>query len=333
MTTQIEEEQQAKDFLKRAEIRTMKKDLLSLREADSLKERDKIVKIKTLEEQMQEQESALRKKEQEQAGKEKEQMEETLLKNVKEEKEAEKDIKNYAREEERQQIFMLELERLNFEKQMDMIDNEKDAAIKLEKNQLLIQIRGLQAKLNEILKEEQGLEGEQKLLTEKSQTTNVPSEKKSLEQRRAEMDGEIQEIEKRRWAVEKQIEDSENKIKEADKSSERLAVEKNGLRDKILGIDKSLRNIYSEIISRVEQQRRGETETQKVQKEAVAVIREKEKEDVRRRQWNPSTIPVPQKGMKKSFKNEEEQRKQFLRNVEQASQRGQDNMQQKSKIQ
>ena len=48
MATQAEETQ-AKEFLKRAEIRTMRKDLLSLREADSLKERDKIATIKTLE--------------------------------------------------------------------------------------------------------------------------------------------------------------------------------------------------------------------------------------------------------------------------------------------
>ena len=45
------EELQAKEFLKRAEIRTMKKDLMALRESDALKERDKIAKIKTLEEQ------------------------------------------------------------------------------------------------------------------------------------------------------------------------------------------------------------------------------------------------------------------------------------------
>ena len=46
------EELQAKEFLKRAEIRTMKKDLLALREVDALKERDKIAKLKTLEEQL-----------------------------------------------------------------------------------------------------------------------------------------------------------------------------------------------------------------------------------------------------------------------------------------
>ena len=46
MVTQ-DEEAQAKEFLKRAEIRTMKKDLRALREADALGERDKIAKIKT----------------------------------------------------------------------------------------------------------------------------------------------------------------------------------------------------------------------------------------------------------------------------------------------
>ena len=47
----VDEELQAKEFLKRAEIRTMRKDLQALREVDALKERDKIAKIKTLEEQ------------------------------------------------------------------------------------------------------------------------------------------------------------------------------------------------------------------------------------------------------------------------------------------
>ena len=50
------EELQVKEFLKRAEVKTMKKDLQALREVDALKERDKIAKIKTLEEQKLEQE-------------------------------------------------------------------------------------------------------------------------------------------------------------------------------------------------------------------------------------------------------------------------------------
>ena len=59
----VDEETQAKEFLKRAEIRTMRKDLRALREFDALKERDKIVKIKTLEEQRLEQAKKLAEKE------------------------------------------------------------------------------------------------------------------------------------------------------------------------------------------------------------------------------------------------------------------------------
>ena len=54
----VDEETQAKEFLKRAEIRTMRKDLLKLRESDALKERDKIAKIKTLDEQIEEKRKA-----------------------------------------------------------------------------------------------------------------------------------------------------------------------------------------------------------------------------------------------------------------------------------
>ena len=44
-------------------------------------------------------------------------MEEVLQKNEGQEKIAEKDLKNYATEQERQQIFLLESQRFGFEKQ------------------------------------------------------------------------------------------------------------------------------------------------------------------------------------------------------------------------
>ena len=115
MATQIEE-QQARDFLKRAEIKTMRKDLLKLREADSLKERDKIAQIKTLDEQRAEQQKKLEALELEKSKTEKSKREEVLRKNEHQEYEAEKDLKNYATEEERQQIFLFESQRVGFEK-------------------------------------------------------------------------------------------------------------------------------------------------------------------------------------------------------------------------
>ena len=94
MPTQTEQEQ-AKEFLKRAEIRTMKKDLSKLREDDSLKERDKIAHIKTLEEQQQEHQKQLEAQEQARQNAEKLGMQEVLQRNKKQEYKAEKDIKNY----------------------------------------------------------------------------------------------------------------------------------------------------------------------------------------------------------------------------------------------
>ncbi|MDP1993667.1 MAG: hypothetical protein Q8K40_00320, partial [Ignavibacteria bacterium] len=201
MVTEVEE-LQAKEFLKRAEIRTMKKDLRALREVDALKERDKIAKIKTLEEQKAEQVKQLQVKEAVKAAGEKAGLEEILTKNERQERIAEKDLKDYATEQERQQIFLLESQRLGFEKQIDAIDKEKDPALKLEKNKILLQKRDWQAKLNSILAEEKKLEDEQKFITEKQQTTTIASQRKSLEQTRWDLDKKIQDIEKKRWEAE-----------------------------------------------------------------------------------------------------------------------------------
>ena len=122
MATQAEETQ-AKEFLKRAEIRTMKKDLLSLREVDALKERDKIAHIKTLEEQQAEQQKKIQEKE----SLEKSKREDILQKNEGQERIAEKDLKNYASEQERQQIFLLESERLELAKSVFGMHHQRTA--------------------------------------------------------------------------------------------------------------------------------------------------------------------------------------------------------------
>ncbi|MCX6720963.1 MAG: hypothetical protein NTW11_04120 [Candidatus Staskawiczbacteria bacterium] len=339
-----DEEAQAKEFLKRAEIRTMKKDLAALREVDAVKERDKIVKIKTLEEQLAASASlnAQATVAETEKREDKEKMEQVLTKGEGQERIAEKDLKTYAMEEERQQIFLLESQRLGFEKQVDAIDKEKDPALKLEKNKLLLQKRDQQDKLNVILEQEKSLESEQKAIVEKEQTTTAPVEKKGLEQSRWDLDKKIQDIEKKRWAVEKEIEDVDAKLAQIDKSSEQLVFEKNGLRDKILGTDKSLREIYSVIMAREEEKRKGQTQEQVAQREALAKSRAEQKENVQRQQWTgastsapkiPLDIPVPtplRSKMAKSFQAEEEARKKFMQKVEQGSQ---GSAQQKSNIQ
>ena len=327
MVTQIEE-QQVKEFLKRAEVRTMKKDLRALRESDALKERDKIVQLKTLEEQLDAQKSQ-REKERAQTEAEKRARDEVLGRNAAQERIAEKDLKNYGTEEERQQIFLLESQRFEIEKQVDLIDKEKDPALKLEKNSLLIKLRDWQEKLNAILEDEKKLENEEKFLAEKEQASTIPGEKKGLETSRWDTEKKIQEIEKKRWEVEKQIEIINNKISQIDKSLDALVDEKNGLRNKILGADKSLREIYSAIIARDQEKRRGELEEQKTQREISAKIRAEKNEDVRRQQWSSAPVKKAQnerqafkERLAKTTQTEEEERKKFLQNVENLSETG-----------
>lgn len=328
MPTQIEEEQ-AKEFLKRAEIKTMKKDLSALREVDALKERDKIVKIKTLEEQEEEQRRKIAAQEAARAAQERTAREELLQRGAKEEISAEQDLKQYATEEERQQIFLLESQRFEAEKQIDEIDRKKEPELRLEKNRLLIQKREQQARLNDILEEEGKLEGEQKFITEKEQTSNIPAEKRSFEQTRAEMEKRIEEIEKKRWTAEKQAEEIDAKITRTDDLSEQNNAEKNKLRNKVLGIDKSLREIYSAVMAREDSRIKGLAQEQVVKKETLAKTRAEEKEKIQRKQWTGlgmmeqeeggfmAGVPTPAKTkLEESAVSEKEQRKKFVQDVE-----------------
>jgi len=341
-----DEQIQVKEFLKRAEIRTMRKDLQALREADALKERDKIAKIKTLEEQLEEKKKiqAAKLAEREKLA----QLKEVLLKNAEEEKMVEEDLKNYATEAERQQIFVLESQRFDFEKQVDKIDKEREPELKLEKNKLLLQEQNQQAKLNSILEEEKKLETEKRFIEEKEQTTTIVSQKRTLEQSRWDLDKKIQDTERKRWGVEKEINELEKRIKIIDSSLEDLVAERNDLQSKILGINKSLREIYSNIITREEEKRRGLEKERLAKKEELARIRAAEKERIQRQQWthagstpslsvhqktSPLEVPIPPKKSRASlFEKEEEERRKFVQDVEQAASKEKDGMQQKSII-
>ena len=200
--------------------------------------------------------------------------------------------------------------------------------VQLEKNKLLLQKRDQQEKLNSILEEEKKLENEQKFTTEKEQTTTIASQRKSLQESRQDLEKKIQEVEKKRWEAEKQIEDTDNKVSQIDKSSDQLVTEKNGLGDKILGVDKSLREIYSGVMTREEEKRRGQAQEQIAQREALSKARLEQKEKIQREQWSGkpapenkaflNNVPVPMKRKKaRSFEAEEEQRKKFMQDVEQ----------------
>ncbi len=213
------------------------------------------------------------------------------------------------------------------ENQVKDIDEKKSPAIKLQKNNILIESRGWEQKLSSAAEQEAKLQSEQKFIAEKEQATTLPAEKKSLEQRKWELDEQIQKIEKGRWELEKNIAQMQEKVKQADKLADQLQADRNGLNQKILGIDKSLRDVYSAIMAREEEKRRGKAAEQMQTKEAAAKVKAAEKETIQRQQWtgkqDPAakeflrSIPLPaQQKIAESAKIEEEQRKKFIENVE-----------------
>ncbi len=326
MTTETEE-LEAKEFLKRAEVRTMRKDLQKLRESDALKEKDKIIKSKTAE---QEKLEKLQKEKEAEDKLENLQREKVLQSNVSKEREAEKQIKDYAEESEKQQIFLFESQRLALQKQIDDLEKEKEPELALQKNKILMKKSDWEAKLKSIAREEQKVENELKLISDKEKESNVPSEKKSLEQRRIEIENERQEIEKKRWVIEKELLKLNDDIKKTDEDYQKIITEKDSLKEQITTIDNSLRGIYSKIINRVQERKRGQAEQQKAEALKAAEINVKKKETVQREQWGKTGVPKEKEFLKdvpdsfkekiaKSFEVEEEQRKKFMQTIENQS--------------
>ncbi len=318
------EELEAREFLKRAEVRTMRKDLQKMREADALKEKDKIIKSKTAE---QEKIEKLQKEKEAKENLEKLQREKILQSNVSKEREAEKQIKDYAEESEKQQIFLFESQRLALQKQIDDFEKEKEPELALQKNKILLEKSNWEARLKSIIGEEQKVESELKLISDKEKESNVPAEKKSLEQRRTEIENARQEIEKKRWAIEKELSKLDDDVKKTDEGYQKIIEEKDSLKQQITAIDGSLRGIYSKIINRVQERKRGQAEQQKAEALKAAEINAEKKENVQREQWGKTAEPKEKEFLKgisetekeklvKSFKAEEEQRQKFLKDVE-----------------
>src|SRR3989339_233708 len=215
-----QDEAQAKEFLKRIEIITMKKDLRKLREADAIKEKSKIVSggfkktfgfaqdgstpNKAVPEELKE-------------IKEKFEREKILNENYIQEIEAEKQLKNYANEEEKQRIFILESQKI--------------------------------------------------------------------------------ELEKKRWEVEREISKEDSSIEIVNQDYKKIINEENDLKQRITDIDKQLRQIYSQIVQRIQWARSPSTRYS--EKEYLRTIPDKVKEN-----------------LEKQAEAEEEHRRKFLENIE-----------------
>ncbi|MCX6722856.1 MAG: hypothetical protein NT094_02175, partial [Candidatus Staskawiczbacteria bacterium] len=117
-----------------------------------------------------------------------------------------------------------------------------------------------------------------------------------------------------------------------DFSSSQLVKERNELKNKILGIDKSLREIYSVIMTREEDKRRGHATEELARQATIAKARAKENESTQRQQWTGNSakqkFEIKEKDqiskskkdfvekLKQSTELEQQQREKFMKDVE-----------------
>src|SRR3989339_118629 len=301
-----QDEAQAKEFLKRIEIITMKKDLRKLREADAIKEKSKIV-------------SGGFKKTfgfaQDGSTPNKAVPEE--LKEIKEKFEREKILnENYIQE-------------IEAEKQLKDERLRQEPALVMKKNDLNLEKKEIELKLRDLRSQEEKLEAEEKVISEREKATNVPLEKETLEKTRQDLEAKIQEIEKKRWEVEREISKEDSSIEIVNQDYKKIINEENDLKQRITDIDKQLRQIYSQIVQRIQELKKKEKEDIKTAQTEIAKIETKEKEEVQRNQWarSPSTRysekeylrTIPDKvkeNLEKQAEAEEEHRRKFLENIE-----------------
>jgi hypothetical protein len=319
-----QDEAQAKEFLKRIEIITMKKDLRKLREADAIKEKNKIIsggfqKITSNKPNSEELKEV----------KEKFEREKILNENYVQEIEAEKQLKNYANEEEKQRIFILESQKIELDKKIKDERLRLEPALVMKKNDLNLEKKKVELKLRDLKIQEEKLEAEEKIISEREKVTNIPLEKKSLEKTRQELETKVQEIEKRRWEIEREISKEDSSIEVVDQDYKKIIDEENNLKQRITDIDKQLRQIYSQIVQRIQKLKEKEKEDIKTAQTETAKIETKEKEEIQRQQWarTPSakypekeylkTIPsIAKANLEKQAEAEEEHRRKFLENIE-----------------
>lgn len=316
-----DEELQAKEFLQRAEVKTMRKDLHKMREADALKERSKIVdlsknqnkKIVETQKIKAEEENAVQK---------------VFLKKTNEELEAEKQLKTYANEEEKQKIFLLENSAKEIENEIQKARKEKEPSLALEKNELILSKKQWDEKNNSILKEEKIIEEDQNFISEKEKTTRDPLEKENLEKKRWKIEEKRQEIEKRRWEIERGLKTATEKIETSKTGFNDLLTNENILEKKLSAIKNSLKLIYADIIKRTEDQKKGALLQQKIAATERSKTISLEKEKIQKQQYSKDQSPsiensnlgkIPEsfkEKLEKSSETEDEQRKKFLANID-----------------
>lgn len=340
----------------------MKKDLQRLREADALRENEGIIKLKTANtppsiadsparassptptptpEVQPEKKSTIVHSEgfdmyhhgQGLPQEKREALEKILKEPSEQERRDMEETKTFAKEEERQQLFLLESRRADLVNQIQGISKNEEPPLLLERNDILQSQQKLKEKLAPLIEEERKIEAQQKLIENKEKETNVPAEKQILEKERWKVEDERQKSEKKRWAFEQELSATEATLKSLDEKYKLIIDKQSALRASIAQIDNSLKDVYAGISKR----ERGKREDylQKNQPPPTAPgkggqekIYTKPVKDPSFAQGFPKTtqtpstpvtkeVPAPVKEkFKAAVAHEEEQRSKFMEDVE-----------------
>ncbi len=296
---------QAKEFLDRVDIVTMKKDIKRLREADTFKESAKITMAPITSQSAKTPETVSSLDASPRLEPKKDFSRKITIEPAQKSpglptSKVSGDTKN-ATEEEKQKIFSLESQRTQAEKEIQL-SGEKEHSLDSEKNAIQQEREDWQTKLNTMREDGQAGSEEQK-----------------------------EELEKKRWPVENELEKIENRIKDIDAKHKEIEASKGQLNQKVTQIDNSLKEIYSGIEKRIQETKKTETVNQ--QPIAPKVEKSRSQSDRGSSMVSPSgqTTQTPQEPEKaylknipaaakeklaQSFNSEEAQRRKFLEDID-----------------
>lgn len=275
----IDSSSQLKETFNRMDIKTMRKDLKRLRETDSLKERQKISNANPIA-------PAQNNSPLEQLKSETPVIKNTLPAPAPDNR-AIKDIglktnvKEYATEEEKQQIFLAKSKRSDLEKELNETP-EAAAPITLEKDQISQQYDQLQKKLE--------------MMMEREEKETSESQKEILE--------------KKRWQQERELKKKENQIKNLNQTRQQFAKKEIETRANLATIEESLKTVYGDIAKRQPVKKETSGQTPEPAPKPAYQAAPKEKSYVK------DASPAVKETLQESTRGEDAQRRKFLEDVE-----------------
>lgn len=233
------------------------------------------------------------------------------------------EIKKYADENEKQQIFLLQSQKQNLENQLKDLAAPSEDSLILEKNNILLEQKNWQKKLAPVIQEEKENEAEQNSIEDKEVASKIPQEKQGLEKQRWALEDKMHDIEKKRWLIESELAKLEDKVKNLHETGQAHTATENSLQQGIAKINNSLQAIYDGIA------KRENIKKEELQKPSIEKIQidSKQKDQAERQNKIKSNelqekeyfrkIPVAAKEkLASSAVVEEKQRRKFIEDVE-----------------